>query len=80
MGPTPPAPLTADDGGGGAGLEEGGRDLGRQRDADEGVCRVRWVWAGGTMMMVGSLWKREGAEGRKEKEGRSASCCLSPGG
>ena len=27
----------------------------------------------GTMMVVGSRWKREGIEGRKEKEGRSAS-------
>ena len=27
-------------------LEEGGRDLERERDAGEGVCRVRWAWAG----------------------------------
>ena len=35
----------------------------------------------GMMMVVGS-WrkKREGVEGRKEKEGRSASCCVSLGG
>ena len=33
----------------------------------------------GTMMVVGSWWRREGVEGRK-KEGRGASCCLSPGG
>ena len=35
----------------------------------------------GTMTVVGS-WrkKREGVEGKKEKEGRSASCCLSLGG
>ena len=31
----------------------------------------------GTMMVVGSLWKREGVEERKEKEGRSTSHCLS---
>ena len=34
----------------------------------------------GTMMVVGLGWKREGVEGRKEKEGRSASHCLSLGG
>ena len=31
----------------------------------------------GTMMVVGSLWKRGGVEERKEKEGRSISHCLS---
>jgi len=36
-------------GGGGAGLEEGERDL--ERDPGEGVCRVRWAWAG---------WKDDG--------------------
>ena len=35
---------------------------------------------GGTRMVVGSWWKRKGVEGRKGKEGRSASYCLSPGG
>ena len=35
-----------EDGGGLAELEEGGRDLERERDAGEGVCRVRWAWAG----------------------------------
>ena len=35
----------------------------------------------GTMMVVGLWWKRGGGvEGRKEKEGRSASYCLSQGG
>ena len=34
----------------------------------------------GTMMVVGSWWKREGAEGREEKEGRNASYCLLLGG
>ena len=34
----------------------------------------------GAMMVVGSLWKREGVEERKEKEGRSTSYCLSLGG
>ena len=43
MGPTPSAPLTADDGGGGAELEDGGRDLERERDADEGVRRIMWA-------------------------------------
>ena len=32
--------------GGGAELEEGGRDLKRERDAGEGVCHVGWAWAG----------------------------------
>lgn len=45
-GPIPPDPFAADDGGKGAELEEGGRDLGRERDAGERVCRVRWAWAG----------------------------------
>ena len=36
----------ADDGGGGTEPEEGGRDLDRERDAGEGVCRDRWAWAG----------------------------------
>ena len=41
-GPTPPAPLTADDGGGGAQLDEGGHDL----EQDETPVRVRRVmWA-----------------------------------
>ena len=44
--PTPPAPFAVHEGGGGAELEEGGHDLERERDAGEGVCRVRWVWAG----------------------------------
>ena len=77
MGATPPAPLTADDGGGGAELEEGGRDLER----DETPVMVWVVLCGrrrdGTMMAVGSWWKREGVEGRKD---RSASYCLSLGG
>ena len=34
----------------------------------------------GKMKVVGSLWKREGVEERKEKEGRSTSHCLSLGG
>ena len=34
----------------------------------------------GTMMVEGWCWKKEGVEGKKEKEGRSASYCLSPGG
>ena len=45
-GPTPPAPFAPDEGGGGAEVEEGGRDLERERDAGEDVCRVRWAWAG----------------------------------
>ena len=45
-GPTPPAPFAPDDGGGGTEPEEGGRDLDRERDAGEGVCRVRWAWPG----------------------------------
>ena len=43
VGPTPSAPLTADDGGGGAELEDGGRDLERERDAGEGVRRIMWA-------------------------------------
>ena len=27
-------------------LEGGARDLKREQDAGEGVCRVRWAWAG----------------------------------
>ena len=42
-GPHPPAPLTVDDSGGGAELDEGGRDLERERDADEGVRRIMWA-------------------------------------
>ena len=38
--PTLPAQVAADDGGGGAELEEGGRDLERERDAGEGVRRI----------------------------------------
>ena len=34
----------------------------------------------GTMMVVGSLWKREGVEERTEEEGRSTSHCSSLGG
>ena len=34
----------------------------------------------GSMMVVGSWCKWEGVDGRKEKEGRSASYYLSPGG
>ena len=34
----------------------------------------------GMMMVVGWWWKKEGVEGRKETEGRSASYCLSLGG
>ena len=34
----------------------------------------------GAMMVVGSLWKREGVEERKEKEGHSTSHCSSLGG
>ena len=45
-GPTPPAPFTADERGGGAELEEGGHDLEWEWDTGEGVCHVRWVWAG----------------------------------
>ena len=40
-GPTPLAPFAADEGGGGAELEEGGRDLERERDAGEGLCHIR---------------------------------------
>ena len=43
VGPTPPSPLTANDGGGGAEVEEGGRGLGRERDAGEGVLHVMWA-------------------------------------
>ena len=46
MGPTPSAPFAADEGGGEGELEEGGRDLEREQDAGEGVCCVRWAWAG----------------------------------
>ena len=34
----------------------------------------------GTMMAVGLWWKREGVEGRKEKEGHSTTYCLPLGG
>ena len=34
----------------------------------------------GTMMVADSWWKKGGVAGRKEKEGRSASYCLSLGG
>ena len=44
--PRRPDPFPADEGGAGAELEEGGRDLERERDAGEGVCRVRWAWTG----------------------------------
>ena len=77
-GPTPPAPFTADEGGGGAELEEGGRDLERE------WVRVCVVLGGcgqdGTMMVVGSWWMREEVEETMEREGRSASYCLSPAG
>ena len=73
-GPTPPAPFAAADGGGGAELEEGGRDLERERDAGEGVCRVKWAWAGWNDDGGGFVFKEGG------KEGRSASYCLSLGG
>ena len=53
-GPTPPAPFAA---GGGAELQEGGRDLERERDAGEGECRVRWAWAG---VERGWWWVRGG--------------------
>ena len=43
VGSTPPAPLTADDGGGGAELEERGPDLAWERNAGEGVRRVMWA-------------------------------------
>ena len=36
-GPTPSAPYAADEGGGGAELDEGGRDLERERDVGEGA-------------------------------------------
>ena len=42
-GPTPPAAFAADESGRGAELEEAGRDLERERDAREVVCRVRWA-------------------------------------
>ena len=45
-GHTPLAPFAVKDGGEVAQLEKGGRDLERERDAGEGVCRVRWAWAG----------------------------------
>ena len=52
-GPTPPAPFAPDEGGGGAELEEGGRDLEREL-----LVRVCVVIGGrgrdGTMMVVGS--------------------------
>ena len=71
-GPTPPARFAADEGGGGgAELEEGGRDLERERDAGEGVCRVLGgPGRDGTMIVVGLWWKKGGVEG-KETEGRS---------
>ena len=34
----------------------------------------------GTITVVGSWWKREEVEGRKERKGRGASYCLSLGG
>ena len=77
-GPTPLAPFAEDDGGGGADLEEeaviwSGSGM---------LVRVCVVLGGrgrdGTMMVVGSWWKTEGVQGRKEREGRSASYCLSP--
>ena len=43
-GPTPPAPFAADEGGERAELEEGGRDLERERDAGEG--KVYWKCVG----------------------------------
>ena len=79
-GPTPPAPCAADEGGGGAELEEGGRELEQERDAGEGVCCVRRAWAGWDDDVVGSWWKRDRVEERNEKEGRTASYCLSLGG
>ena len=42
-GHTPPAPFAVEEGGGEAELEEGGRDLERERDAGEGV----WWWVRG---------------------------------
>ena len=80
-GPTPLAPFAADDGGGGA-------ELGEEAVIGSGsgtLVRVCVVLGGrrgrdGMMMVMGSWWKTDGVEGRKEKEGRSASYCLSPGG
>ena len=73
MGPTPPAPLTADDGGGGGELERADVIW----SGSETLVRVCVVLCGhrrdGTMMVVGSWWKREGVKGRNEKDGRSAS-------
>ena len=67
--------------GGGAELEEGGHDLERERerDAGEGVALGR---CGRERKVIGvsSWWKSEGVEGGKEKEGLSASYCLSLGG
>ena len=34
----------------------------------------------GTMMVEGWWWKKEVVEGKKERESRSASHCLSPAG
>ena len=70
-GPTPPAPFAANEGGGRAELEEGGRDL------ERGVV-LGGHGRDGTMRVVG--WKRDRVEGRKDNEGRNASYCLSPGG
>ena len=59
-GPTLPAPFAVKDGGGVAQLEKRGCNLERERDAGEGVCRVRWAWAGwndeGGRLVVGEGW------------------------
>ena len=57
-GHTPPDPFAVE---GVAELEEGGSDLERERDAGEGVCRVRWACAG---------WNHEGG-GLVAEEGGS---------
>ncbi|EDR07051.1 uncharacterized protein LACBIDRAFT_328338 [Laccaria bicolor S238N-H82] len=64
-GPTSPAPFAVDEVGGGAELEEGGRDLDREREAGERVGGVErlWWWIRG-----GSGRELRGGEG-----GRSAS-------
>ena len=53
-------------------------------NGSEMLARVCGVIGGhgrdGTMMVVGSWWMREEVEETMEREGRSASYCLSPAG
>ena len=59
-----------EDGGGVAELEEGGHDLERERNAGEGMCRVRWAWTGWNDE-GGGLVVEEGGSCGEEGEGGS---------